>query len=79
MARIIGGADSQVADVEVGTRVLVDTGLLHGVRGTILGSASGGRLIVMVRLLREITAFELPASWLRLDDGAANVPQPVTH
>jgi len=81
MARVIGlrGSQAPVANVEAGTPVLIDSGLLQGVRGTLLGSVSGGGLIVMVRLLRETTAVEFPACCLRIDDGVTDIPQPVTH
>jgi hypothetical protein len=81
MTRIIRlpGSQAPVADVEVGTPVLINAGPLQGVRGTILGFGSGDGLIVMVRLLREITAIALPACCLRIDDGVTDGPQVVTH
>jgi hypothetical protein len=66
-------------NAEDGTRVLIHSGVLHGLRGTILGFVTDDRLLVMVRLRREITALEFPACWLRIDDGATTPPQPVTH
>jgi hypothetical protein len=81
MARVIGlpGSPAPDANVEVGTRVLIDTGPLQGVRGTILGSTSDDWMVVMVRLLRETTAFAVPTCCLRIDDGVTDIPQPVTH
>jgi hypothetical protein len=73
------GSQAPITYVEAGTAVLIDTGLLQGVRGTILGSAGDDGLIVMVRLLRETTALELPACCLRIDDGLTDIPQPLTH
>lgn len=73
------GSQAPMTYVGAGTAVLIDTGPLQGVRGTILGFAGEDGLIVMVRLLRETTALELPACCLRIDDGLMDVPQPVTH
>jgi len=62
-----------------GTPVVIDAGLLQGVRGTVLGVDDKQSLIVVVPLWSGWTAVALDPQWVHVEDSETPVHAPLTH
>jgi hypothetical protein len=60
---------------EPGASVVIDEGILQGVRATVLGVAGRQRIVVAITLWHGLTAVELDCCSVRIDEPAA----PLVH
>jgi hypothetical protein len=64
-------SDFEWRSLEPGTQIVVEDGLLYGVRGTVLGVDADDRVIVSVLLLRGAMAFAIDAAAVRVEGPVA--------
>ena len=64
---------------EPGASVVIDEGILQGVRATVLGVAGKHRIVVAVTLWHGLTAVELDPCSVRVDEPAAPLSPMSVH